>query len=164
MLNMQVKDVVNRLVRSLLVGQGRKDEALYFNFDIRMSVYMDDKSYDQSRGLHLLYHLSPHNTYMDVFYGITLSPFGKAQDVKEWMHAVSHDSEWRNPNLFSEIYFEMASDINKELSKDGRTRAAPVDMYQHNGFGWGNSFFEWLLVKVDVDKEDSYRKLITLAK
>src|ERR1700743_721666 len=108
MLSMRISDVIAQIIEHELVQKERvKDEAVYLNFDLRMYAHVKNNPYSSSCGFHLLYHSL--SNYVSVFSGITSSPFGKLEEVKEWRHEVSHDFEWRRPPIFSEVYFELAA-------------------------------------------------------
>lgn len=158
MLKIELSHIVAKIVQSELRGKGREKEALYFNFDIRLSFYTEDKNYDESCGLHLLYHCNPHESYISVFTGVTENSFVKIDKV-EWKHGVTHDSCWRDISTFSDVYFGMANKINKRLIDDDEGKVAPKDMAL-NIFLTKN-LFSW--VPVEVHKElDSYRRIVTI--
>lgn len=169
MLQIQVQNVVHAIVEQELRGKGREDSALYIHLDLRMSHHTDDKSYDQSRGLHMLYYCLPHMNYISVFSSVTDSPFTGLRDVKEWKHECSHDSCWRDVNTYSQVYFKMAEDINSEIKQDwekkhpGRIapQVAPKDMHEWHSFG-RSGLYMWVPVKVRKDPKDTnnYRKLV----
>jgi len=96
MLEMKIERLAEQIVRHHLLGQGRKKEALYLNFDLRLS----SNRFDQSRGLHLLYHQIPDCASVSVFSAMTLSPFGRIGEITSWEHDVSHDSCWRDIGIF----------------------------------------------------------------
>ncbi len=162
MLSMKIESLVAALVRHELVGKGRENEALYFNFDLRMGSYTDGESYNQSRGLHLLYQVNPGYSYITVFSGITPSPFDKIKDVKEWKHECTHDSCWRDIQVFSQVYFEMAKQINEARVQDGLPEIAPAEMHEHNSFPLFNQTYLWVPVRITKDPNDAhnYRKLV----
>lgn len=162
MLQMEIRSLVYHIVQQELVGKGKDREALHLNFDLRMASYNDGHTYDQSRGLHLLYHCFPHSSYVSVFSGVTASPFGRLREVKEWRHECSHDSCWRDVNIFSHIYFEMAQQINDARKADKREAIAPKDMSEHNSFR--DRVYQWVPVSVKKDESDdyNYRRIITL--
>jgi len=160
MLKIDVRNVVNALVEQELRGKGRQDSALYIHLDLRMSHHTNNKSYDQSRGLHLLYYCLPQMSYITVFSGVTDSPFSKVREVKEWKHACTHDSCWRDVNTFSQVYFDMAANINAMLKKEKKEEIAPKDMHEWHNFHSG--LYTWVPVKVTKDPTDdrNYRKLV----
>lgn len=167
MLSMRIDSLVAQIIQhEMLRPQAqpglRKNAALYLNFDCRMSVYLKDHEYSQSRGLHLLYHVVPGSASVSVFSGLTQSCFGKITEVDEWKHETSHDSCWRNVQVFSQLYFAMANQINKELVSDGKEEVAPVMMNEHNGFRNLHSLFEWAIVDVTKDPTDqhNYRRIV----
>lgn len=165
MLSMRIDSLVASLVRHELVGKGREDEALYINFDLRLSSHTNEgDSYNQSRGLHLLYHVNPGYSYITVFSGITPSPFGKAKDVEKWKHECTHDSCWRDIQVFSQLFFEMAKQINAERVEDGLPEIAPAHMHEHNSFPLFDKMYDWKRVRITKDPNDSnsYRKLVEL--
>jgi hypothetical protein len=162
MLNISIQSVVNQIVRSKLLRNCGANIAIAFNFDCRLSYHTDDKSYNQSRGLHLLYHSL--GTYVDVFTSVTDSPFSSIKEVKEWKHIMSHDSCWSDVNVFSNIYFDMANCINNDLAKDGLSAVAPIQMSEHNNFAMFGDLYKWVPVKISKDKNDknNYRKIVEL--
>jgi len=161
MLQMSIRNVAHQIVQHELLGKGREKEGLYLNFDLRMSHHTDRGSYDQSRGLHLLYYVHPHGTYVTVFASVTKSPFATLRDVKEWKHECTHDSCWRDINTFSQVYFDMAECINSALQKNKLDAIAPKDMHEYNSFG-RSGLYEWVPVEVTKDPEDdrNYRRLV----
>lgn len=162
MLQIRLERVANQIVQSELLNKGgRQDEALYLHFDLRMGYFTNDESYNESRGLHLLYHVKPGGSYVDVFSAVTDSPFDKIESVKEWKHEASHDSCWRDVSCFSKVYFEMAKGINEALSKNGQKEVAPVTMSEHSGFGHFEDLYKWVPIRIArKDSSDSYRKTI----
>jgi hypothetical protein len=94
MLQMRLDRLVQQIVSHHLLGQGREKEALYLNFDLRMSSFSKSDTFDASRGLHLLYHLRPGYQSVSVFSAVTDSPFSGCAGMK-WKHEVTHDSCWR---------------------------------------------------------------------
>lgn len=162
MLQIKLERVVNQIVQSELLNKGgRQDEALYLSFDLRMGYFSNNEPYHESRGLHLLYHVSPGGSYVDVFSAVTDSPFDKIKSVKEWKHEVSHDSCWRDVSCFSNVYFEMAKGINKALRNNGHKEVAPVTMFEHSGFGLYSDLYKWVPIRITrKDPSDYYPKKI----
>lgn len=160
MLQMKVKNVVAGIARQEVQQSGRENQALYFNFDVRLSCYTDDESYDESCGLHLLYHSKPGFTYVDVFSAVTENCFAGIREVEDWKHESSHDSCWRDIQVFSQVYFGMAERINQQLKEDGLSRVAPCNMSQNIWFQ--DSAFRWIPVEIEKDRDDdrNYRKLV----
>jgi hypothetical protein len=113
----------------------------------------------------MLYHLRPERTYITVFSGITDSPFAHPKEVKEWKHETTHDTCWRDIRTFSDIYFQMADEVNHKIKKDGYEEVAPARMSEHNYFLVGGDLYNWLPVKVTIDPQDeyNYRRLVELA-
>ena len=165
MLPIKLSKVVEALVRQLLVGNGRKDEALYFNFDVRIHHHTGGESYSESCGLHLLYYCPPDMTYVTVFSAVTDDCFASIGDVKEWKHEVTHDSCWRDVEVFSKVYFDKAKKINALLVENGGKTVAPkdlsVDIYPA---GLGDVMFTWVPVEVMRDFSDNrgYRKVVVV--
>lgn len=166
MLHMRIESFVDRAVRHALLGQGREKEALYFHFDLRMAHYLPDGGrHSAARGLHLLYHLNPDSSYVSVFSAVRGSPFERITAVEEWKHETSHDSVWRDIRVFSQVYFDMAKEINELRVSDGFPEIAPAAMTEHNGFRLlGDKLYEWVPAEVTKDPTDpnNYRKVITL--
>jgi hypothetical protein len=161
MLKIDVRNVVHAIVEQELIRKGREGEALYVNFDLRMSHHTNNKSYDQSRGLHLLYQVNPGYTYVSVFSAVTDSPFATIREVEEWKHEVTHDSCWRDTNVFSQVYFDMAEKINAAMKADKRKPIAPKDMHEWHNLGRAG-LFQWVKVNITKDPNDdrNYRKLV----
>lgn len=157
MLTMKVEHLVAQIVKQELRGKGRKNEALYLNFDLGMSYFSKGNEYSQRQGLHLLYHSLPHGSVITVFSALTESPFARRQDVQEWKHECSHDTCWRDVNTFSNAYFGMAECINAMLRKDGKFDVAPKDMHEFNHFDLSDRLFEWVPVEVTYDETDDFR-------
>ncbi len=165
MLKIDVRNVVHAIVEQELSGKGRDTEALYLNFDLRMSQHLpegfDGKSYDESRGLHLLYQVNPGFSYINVFSGVTDSPFARIRDVAEWKHECTHDSCWRDINTFSQVYFEMAECINAARKADGFPPVAPANMHEWHSIGRAG-LFQWVKANVrkDPNCERNYRRIV----
>lgn len=157
MLQIDLRRVVNQIVQHELYSLGKEDLALYVNFDVRMSHYMpfSGKPYNQSRGLHLLYYVKPGHSYVTVFSGVTSSPFGSINDVVAWKHECTHDSCWRDIDIFSTMYFEMAEKINLLLVENNFEEIPPKDMNEFSAFR-GNQLFNWIPVNVTKDSQDVY--------
>ncbi len=164
MLQIRLDKVVNQIVQCELLNKGgRKEQALHLHFDLRTSYYAECQSYHASRGLHLLYHVKPGSSYVDVFSSMADSPFDKIQTVKEWKHEISHDSCWRDIQCFSNIYFEMADEVNNAIRKSGGKSVAPINMSECNGFGTLESLYRWVPVRITKkDPSDSYRKTVEI--
>jgi hypothetical protein len=165
-LSIGVSTLLNQLVRQELQGKGkgRENEALYFHLDCRMSHHTNNESYNESRGLHLLYQVNPGYTYINVFGAVTESPFERYREIKEWRHLATHDSCWRDVGIFQEVYFGMAEAINAKLKAANKKTIAPKDMHEWNGFGLTDHLFQWVPVRVTKDPtcEQNYRKLVEL--
>lgn len=167
MLNISIQDVVAAIVRQEL-GRTDRDEnkALYFNFDCSLSHYTEETQYSQRMGLHLLYHCTPGYRYITVFSATTESGLAKLNEVKEWKHECTHDSCWQNINIFSQICFDMARDINEALVADGLKEMAPIDMHEYNSFNMfsGAECYQWVPVRITKDPNDqhNYRKILEL--
>lgn len=162
MFSMKIESVVAALVKQELIGKGRDDQALHFDFDLHLTHYDKDDSFSRRHGLHLLYHLNSGATYVSVFSAVTERFYTKVHEVKNWKHEVSHDSCWRDIQVFSKLYFEMAKQINEDLVNHGRAVVAPKDMHQHNCFELFGQAYNWVNVKVTRDSTDNYgyRRLI----
>ncbi len=166
MLNIKIETLVAQIVRQELVNQICRAEnlGLYFNFDLRINHNDYPRSYNESRGLHLIYHANPGGSYITVFSGITDSPFAKIKDVDNWRHECSHDSCWRDINVFSATYFDMAAKINEAMVKDLRKEIAPKDMHEYSSFNGFDKAFDWVKCRVKKDETDTnnYRKVLEL--
>jgi hypothetical protein len=119
--------------------------------------------------LHLLYHVNPNGSYVNVFSRVDSSPFLKVNATKsvgagDWQHECSHDSCWRNISVFSGLYFELAELINKALIADGFSAIAPKDMSEHNSSALFENLYNWVKVQLEKDPMDqyNYRKLVKL--
>lgn len=169
MLTIEVGSIVNNLVEQLLVKPRGNEKVLHFGFKCVLAYYEHTnhggRSYDSHCGLHVLYHLKPQRTYVDVFSAITdLST--KIHDVKDWRHEASHDSCWRDIAAFNKAYFDLAENVNEKLEADGHERVAPMHMSEHNGPQLFGPVFSWVNATVTKDPacDRSYRKLITIEK
>lgn len=159
MLQLEVRSIINSLVRQELEGKsGNEHRALYFNLDLEM--YDLEKS-RRRRGLHLLYH-SLMGTSVTVFSGITESSFASIQEIQPWIFEISHDSCWRNAEVFQVLYFGLVSELNQHRKSLQKKTLAPVEFCQHTTFR--HPVFQWMPVKVSKDPTDSdnYRKIIQL--
>ncbi len=163
MLKIDVRNVVHAIVEQELIEKDRLGRAIHINFDLRMSHHTDRKSYDQSRGLHLLYHRNQNSSFVSVFSAVTDSPFSTIRDVKEWKHECTHDSCWRDVNAFSQVYFDMAECINSVRKKEGLATIAPKDMHEWHSFGRAG-LFKWIPCKVSRDLQNDYRRLLEVIK
>ena len=157
MLEMRVSHVVEQVVRQFLLPTdgGRESEAIHFQFDIDLSYWGKKAEYEfnERAGLHLLYHRKPECAAVSVFSGLTESPFDRMKEVKKWKHETSHDSCWRDINVFSQLYFGMADRINAKLEK----KVAPCEMRQFNNFAMFNGLFQWVPCEVSYDPDDPHR-------
>lgn len=162
MFEMRLDRLAQQIVSHNLCGQGRKDEALHLDFDVRLSCPEIPDTI--IRGIHLLYHQMPHHASISVFSGVTPSPFDKHSAVKEWKHEVTHDSCWRDLRIFNETYFTMADEVNVIRHKLGLEEIAPVKMNQFVSFVGiaRDHLYQWLEVKVarDATDEHNYRRTI----
>lgn len=163
MLQINVSNVAEAIVEHELFPRSSTTTALHLNFDLRISYHIGNRSYDSRRGLHLLYYVPPQMSYVSLFSGVTASPLSKLHQVERWRHEITHDSEWRRANIFSQTYFGMAEEINAALVKDNKPPVAPRDMHEWHSFG-RSGLFQWVPVKVTKDPQDenSYRRIIQL--
>lgn len=165
MMNVEIEHVVNVMVTQFLVrAERREGEAMLISFRLDIS---DSDHHNASRGFHLLYHIAPRRTYVDVFSAVT--SYRNSTDIKklQWKFEVSHDSCWRDVGSFNEVYFDMANEVNSSRQAEGLERIAPNDMNQFNRFNrcsLESNLFQWVKVKVERDPscQNGYRKLITL--
>lgn len=166
MLSMEIRSLVGTLVNQLLVKDNNRQagRALHFHFDCRMDSYTNEKSYHSSCALHLLYYLRPDMTYVSVFSAVLPSPFDCIGKVDHWEHECTHDSCWRDINVFSNTYFKMADEINSLRLRDDLPEVAPAAMSEHNSFQLFGSVFDWVGVEVKKDPNDdrSYRRIVKL--
>lgn len=167
MFEMRVSSVAEQIVTHHLQAKGRENEAVYINFDVRLSYFRSVHSslqFNSSRGLHLLYHQCPGHATLSVFSAVTPSPFDRLKDIAEWKHETSHDSCWRDVRLYTDTYFLMARQINAQIVEAGGAEVAPAEMNQYcsfAGIGRGN-LFEWVPVEVTKDPNDNhkYRRIV----
>lgn len=159
MLTMKIETLVNALVQSELSKNQEKNKALYFGFDLHLSV--STPSVFKRRGLNLLYYKE--GAFTSVFSAVTNLQWSVPEKT-EWKHEVSHDSCWRDIRVFSETYFKMAEEINKYLRDFGYEEVAPCNMNQLNTPRMFGSLYEWKKVKVIKDSTDqnNYRRLVEL--
>lgn len=176
MLSMNIDNLVHSIVLQELDGKGRENEALCFNFDLRMHYMVQNKEFAAGRGLHLLYHQRPSSTYITVFSAITTSRLLSTKKVKTWKHEATHDECWKYDNRsFHEAFMEMMDEINNEMVHCGLEAVGGDKMSQHNQFNWHtgvqsgslryNFFaFSWVPVEVSKDPNDehNHRRLIKL--
>lgn len=173
MLDMRVSDVAEQIVMHVLTegtgrrqggDGGRKTEAIYISFDIRLSSYEDSFQYTAARGLHLLYHKLPGADSISVFSAVSPSPFDRLEKVVQWKHEATHDSCWRGLRVFFDVYFEMAKEVNARRVFRGLKEIAPAEMTQCCNFAGRarESLFQWVPVEITKDPEDecNYRRLI----
>lgn len=166
MFEMRLQNIVNALVEQELVGKGRKEEALYFSFDLRVETFHSNQRI--SRGLHLLYHCYPGTNSVNVFSGVTESPFEKIRKV-DWKHETSHDSCWKNLRCINSLYFDMANEINAKEIDAGRweeKELAPINMQWDTYFQMFNPAFQWIpaVISQDITNESNYRKIVRFFK
>ena len=165
MFRMSIESLTNSLVRSLLQDKTdhNEGEALHFFYDVSLLSRENGKTYERRVGLHLLYCKS--YSYIHVFSATTHSQRRIADvAVGGWKHQSSHDSEWKNTRAFSDLYFQMAHDINDARETDGLTSIAPIVLEQngHTTVGLFQPPFEWVKVHMTKDPTDpcSYRRMI----
>lgn len=163
MLNMRIDSLIASVVRQELYGKGRaNNDAMYFHFDLRLGLYVEEEEYHSYRDLHLLYQVDSGYRYINVFSAV-LDGRTRFRDIKNWKHEITHGSGWRDIGLFSRIYFEMADEINAMLKKDGLEEVAPKDMEQHNTAGFiSDALYRWVPVRVSKDPSDhnNYRMMV----
>jgi hypothetical protein len=165
MLSMSISNVVYYAVKQEITEKrsGRDNQAMYFNFDLGMSYNINDFSYDTRRGLHLLYQWPAEYSSVNVFSGVTSSPFARIGEV-DFKFETCHDSCWRNLNIFSTIYFDMSREINEEYKKDfpKRKSIAPIKMNEYNHCN--KNLYSWVNVKVSKDPtcDRNWRKLVKI--
>jgi hypothetical protein len=180
MLEMRVSDVAEQIVMHTFTnGTGRRQkegsdggrdaQAIYLNFDVRLSNYNLEENrfqYTASRGLHLLYHKLRGGAQISVFSAVSLSPFARLKTIKEWKHEATHDSCWRNVQVFAQTYFEMAEEVNARRVAAGLKEIAAVEMTQYCNFAGiaQEHLFQCVPVIVSMDPKDEYgyRRLITV--
>ena len=165
MFQMRLENVISAIVSHHLLESAWSgdDQALYLAFDLRL--YSDGERFQQSRGLHLLYHQREGHQTVSVFSAVSSSPFTKIEEIKEWKHQVSHDSEWVRLSLFSSLYFEMAERINLYRIAENLEEIAAIEMIEYCSFaGIASPMLRWVRVSVSMDPEDSshYRRKVSL--
>jgi hypothetical protein len=165
MLEMRISDVVDQVVQHALQNN-QEGQAVYLNFDVRLSCYDSGNKfqYSATRDLHLLYHKLLQGANISVFSAITPSPFNRLNKVAHWTHEATHDTEWRRASIFNQMYFAMAEEVNNRRGLAGLSSIAPIAMKQHCDFPLGNELFKWVPVSIRKDPEDQYgyRRLITV--
>lgn len=166
MFEMRLDHVVEQIVQTELLGKGRVKEALYVNFDIRVSSYTDDLDITRLAGLHLLYQCHPLSQTVSVWSGITDSPFDKIHAVKEWKHEVTHDSCWRTINATNELYFRLSAEVNAERVLANKRELPPRDLSHYASFGFNKHLFLWVPIETSYDPADKYkyRRLVKILK
>ena len=180
MLEMRVSDVAEQIVMHTFTNGtdrrqkegsdgGRDAQAIYLNFDVRLSNYDLEHNrfqYTASRGLHLLYHKLRGGSSISVFSAVSSSPFDRLKTIKEWKHQATHDSEWRRVRIFNDVYFEMAEEVNAQREAAGLAEIAAAEMIQYCVFAGiaEERLFQWVPVSIKKDPEDQYdyRRLITI--
>lgn len=165
MLNMHLENVTAMLVQQFLIEpKGVENKAIHFHFNVRVDSFESNEQFGSSVGLHLLYHLKPRSTYVDVFSGATNRPFAKLNEVEGWTHEASHDSGWRNLNVFSQIYFSLAGEVNDQRKSSELKEIAPKDMSQSAHLRISRKMFDWVDVEVKVDGADpmKYHRTLTI--
>lgn len=159
MITMRIDTLVSALVQQMLIESGgRNNEALYLHFDLQMSYYEDGIDYYAYRGLHLLYYLpvGAVESNMSVFSALSFPRVDKiSETVSQWKHEHDiYDSSWRKIKVFTQTYFDMANEINKEMKRDGLPEVAPGSMFLDTGnlpVFVGQKLFDWVGVKVTTD-------------
>lgn len=174
MLNIEISKITSAVVEQELRGKGREKEALYFHFDLRLSYHHtadkalkkggNIKTYNTSRGLHLLYHCNPHSNYITAFSAVVDNPF--TNKIHEWEHECSHDSCWRDIRVFTSTYFAMAEEINTQLHADKIRKVAPIKMQENNSIFGFSRLYSWVPVQVSIDTTDThnYRKKLVITR
>lgn len=166
MLEVKLESIVYTLVdriylsRDEFTSKARDDnKALYLNFDVSLSYYENGKKAGVRKGLHLVYY-APFGRYVTVFSAVTDSCFAKCTEVKDWKHEITHDSCWRNLEIFSTLYFNSAKDINDQLEESGMKSVRPVDMNQNVFIN--DELYRFINVEVSRDPADErgYRKIL----
>lgn len=167
MFEMSLQNLVNAIVDQELARKGNDTHGLYFSFDPGLSFYSDSgEDYSaKRRGLHLLYQVNAGYSYINVFSAVTDSPFDPISKC-EWKHEHTHDSCWRSVNAISDLYFEMAEEINQQLEADGKPRIAPRDMCQYVHTALSRNLYSWVPCKVEKDPADphNYRRIVIIGK
>lgn len=164
MLSISINTVVAGLVRQHLQNQGREAEAMHFHFLLLLGI----GDYQVHQDLHLLYHQKPHAGTLSVFSAVkqkyTPLRFMSGTDFK---HEISHDSCWRDIQVFSKTYFAMAEEVNNFLGSTGRDHIAPNQMTSNVFLNLPHThMYEWVPAQVSLDPNDStrYRRKIELPK
>jgi hypothetical protein len=167
MLSISISKIVNQIVKhALLSNTERKEgEGLYLSFDCGLGHYTNSNSFSSRCGLHLVYHCLPGMTYVDVFSMVTNSPFAKVKDFdgSDFTHEVTHDSCWRDIEIFSSLYFGMAREINEKMKAAGLPEVAPGLMTDHSSFQlFDDNLWKWIPIKVKKDPAEHYRKTLEI--
>lgn len=160
---MNIETFVNAVVAQELVGKGREDEALCFQFRLNLGHYHNGEQFRANRALVLLYYLELGHSYVTVFSGVSQSPFTNIKEM-EFVHETTHDSCWRNIRTFSDVYFAMAKEVNAQLVQAGLKEVAPRDMDESNFFRLFGNAFTWQKVSVKKDPYDknNHRRVVQI--
>lgn len=163
MFAMPLDYLVASIVRSEFPSD-RVGQALHFHFDVRLSDYSEEVNTTQSAALHLLYHTHPMGSYISVFSGVERGrPFTSVKEIKEWKHEVTHDSCWRDINAITQLYFDMAEELNALRVKAGYEAKAPRDFSPFVSFAlFSDGLYSWIPVEVNRDPVDSYKRTVKL--
>lgn len=157
MFEMRIDALVAAIVRATFRDGGRKDQALHFHFDLRLSDYSEGIDATKSAGLHLLYYALPGHHTITVFSGVIENPFDGIQKVPAWTHESSHDSCWRDIHATTSLYFEMAEGLNKIREQEGLEPKAPKDFSHFASFAlFEEEICRWVAVEVNRDRSDPY--------
>lgn len=149
---MRLTDLIPYLVEELTPGD--RNKALRLNFDVRLGWYKDNKTYNHSADIELLFRRDC--GHFDVF--------SRTDPEGEWRHTSSHDSEWKTDGLrdIDSLYFKMARETIDEVGDD---KLAPKDLSMTVWFrGWTQKWYEIVDVEVSKDPSDfhGYKKIVKI--
>lgn len=163
MFAMKLENVVQAIVDIELRRNQDPSKGLLVSFDVGMADYSTGSNYPEERGaVHLLYYVKPGGNYISVF-----SAFSKRHtSIKEldWKHEVTHDSCWRDINIFSKVFFDFAQSLNTKLAKMGLPPKAPKDFSENVFFDGFSDPWKMIDVEVTNDPSDnrSYRRILKI--
>jgi len=121
------------------------EPGLITTLDLRLSVYLDSKTYDASALVHTLF-----TSNTSVFVAVT-QDFQRWSDVKieDFHNTSNHDSCWRSDGMsdLRKLYYSMRADVLKELMADGHSISEHTAFHQFSTLGALGSK-PWEFVKV----------------
>lgn len=162
MFEMRLDSLVQQIVKSHFPYKNPDfaNKGLYVAFDVRMSDY--DVDVTHSAFIHLIYHAQPESNCITVFAGLSTQS-SSIKDVKEWKHEITHDSCWRNINVFNSVYFYMAEKLNETRKEKGLSEKAPKDFHTFVDFPFvSDKLYDLIPIAIAKDPENHYKRILTL--